>query len=127
MAGTFVVAPDGFELVGDPVPTAQHWLTLPTRPVDFDPNAVWAYVQKLKEIESGKQFSFCVFCLKTFGSYNAIKMLQHPSGLYCTEIISCLGLSNGNIAVWIRDSCKAAVVKKANDLAAKKTLLLQYF
>ena len=40
MAGTFVVAPNGFELVGDPVLTAQHWLTLPTRPVDFDENYV---------------------------------------------------------------------------------------
>ena len=48
MAGTFVVAPNGFELVGDPVPSAQRWLTLPTRPVDFDANSVWAYVQKLK-------------------------------------------------------------------------------
>ena len=74
MAGTFVDAPNGFELVGDPVPTAQHWLTLPTRPVDFDANSVWAYVQKLKKIESGKPFSLCVFCLKTFGSYNATKM-----------------------------------------------------
>ena len=117
MAGTFVVAPNGFELVGDPVPTAQHWLALPSRPVDFDANSVWTYVQKLKETESGKPYSLCVFCLKKFGSYNATKMLQHPSGLYCTEILSCLGLSNGSIAVFIRDSCKAAVVKKANDVA----------
>ena len=35
MAGTFVVAPNAFELVGDPVPTAQHWLTLTVRPYDF--------------------------------------------------------------------------------------------
>ena len=98
MAGTFVVAPDGFELVGDPVPTAQHWLALSERPDDFDANLVWKYVQKLKEIESGKQFSMCVFCLKIFGSYNATKMVQHPSGLYCSEIISCLGLSNGSIS-----------------------------
>jgi hypothetical protein len=54
-------------------------------------------------------------------------MLQHPSGLYCGEIVSCLGVSNGNVPVWIRDSCKAAVVKKAKDLAAKKKVLLQYF
>ena len=33
MAGTFVVAPNGFELVGDPVP-AQHWLTLHALPLD---------------------------------------------------------------------------------------------
>ena len=54
MAGTFVVAPNGFELVGDPVPTAQHWLTLTVRPNDFDANSVWKYVQKLREIESGE-------------------------------------------------------------------------
>jgi len=47
-----------FESVGDPVPTAQHWLKLATRPADFDENSVWAYVQKLKEIESGKPFNF---------------------------------------------------------------------
>ena len=44
MAGTFVVAPNAFELVGDPVPTAQHWLTLTVRPDDFDANSVWKYV-----------------------------------------------------------------------------------
>jgi hypothetical protein len=42
MAGTFVVAPNAFELVlsrlEDPVPTAQHWLTLNACPDDFDAN-----------------------------------------------------------------------------------------
>ena len=37
MAGTFVVAPNGFGLVGNPVPTAQHWLTLPTRQHAIEP------------------------------------------------------------------------------------------
>ena len=54
-------------------------------------------------------------------------MLQRPSGLYCGEIVSCLGVFNGSVPVWIRDSCKAAVIKKANDLAAKKKVLLQHF
>ena len=51
MAGTFAVAPSAFELVGDPVLTAQHWLTLNVRPDDFDANSVWKYVQKVREIE----------------------------------------------------------------------------
>jgi hypothetical protein len=78
-AGIAFVAPNGFALVGEPFPTAQHWLKLPTRPVDFDANSIWAYFQKLKEIESGKPFNLCVFCLKTFGSYNATKCNNtHP-------------------------------------------------
>jgi hypothetical protein len=125
MAGTFVVAPIGFELVGDFVPTAQHWLTLTVCPDDFDANLVWKYVQKLREIESGKQFSMCVFCLKKFAGHHATKMVQHPSGLYCSEISTCLGVSNGSVPVWIRDSCKAAVVKKANDAASKKKVFCQ--
>jgi len=52
-------------------------------------------------------------------------MVQHPSGLYCSEISTCLGVSNSSVPVWIRDSCKAAVVKKANDLASKKKVFCQ--
>jgi hypothetical protein len=32
-----------------------------------------------------------------------------------------------SVPVWIRDSCLADVMKKANDLAAKKKILLQHF
>ena len=40
--------------------------------------------------------------------------------------MSFLGsVSNGSVAVLIRESCKAAVVKKPNDLAAKKKVLSQ--
>ena len=53
----FRCCPNGFELVGGPVPTAQHWLTLPTLALASDANFVWAYVQELKEIESGKPFA----------------------------------------------------------------------
>ncbi len=40
MAGAVVVAPIGFELVEGAVPTAQHWLSLGTRPADFDATSV---------------------------------------------------------------------------------------
>ncbi len=56
MAGAFVVAPNGFELVGVPVPTAQPWLTLVVGPDDFDANSVRKYVKNLREIESGEAF-----------------------------------------------------------------------
>ncbi len=60
----------------------------------------------------------CVYCLKKFAGHHASKMMQHPSGLYCSGISTCLGVSNGSVPVWIRESCKAAVVKKPNDLSA---------
>ena len=118
------LSPNGFELVEDPVPTAQHWLTLTARPADFDANSVWIYVQKLREIEWGKQFSTCAFCLKKFAGHHATKMVQHPSGLCCSEISTCLGVLVFPTAapLFVRDSCKAAVVKKANDLASKKKI-----
>ena len=54
--GTDAVAPNGgFELVGNPVPTAQHWLTLTVRPDDFDANSVWRYVHSLGQEECGRK------------------------------------------------------------------------
>ena len=50
-----------FEYLGDPVPTAQHWLILPSRQVDFNANSVWAYVQKLKGYNNKVCLCLCVF------------------------------------------------------------------
>ena len=125
MAGTVVTPPHGFEIVGDAVPTVEHWKSFAACPADFEPNDVWGFVQKVKETSSGKLLSWCVFCRKFYGGHNATKMLLHPSGMYSSEIITCLGISNGSITVWMRDRIKAAVVKKANDQAAKKEVRLQ--
>ena len=114
--------PHGFEIVVDAVPTVEHRKSFADCPADFEPNDVWGFVQKVKtkETSSGKLLSWCVFCRKFYGGHNATKMLLHPSGMYSSEIIICLGISNGSITVWMRDRIKAAVVKKANDQAAKK-------
>jgi hypothetical protein len=57
MAGTFVVAPNGFEIVGDSPPTVQHWLTLSVLSARPAAHMMLMRTQKTKEIESGKKFS----------------------------------------------------------------------
>ena len=49
-------------------------------------------------------------------------MQHHQCGLYCSEIITCLGVSNGSMPVWFRESLKSAVVKKANEKRAAETV-----
>ena len=57
MAGTVVTPPHGFEIVGDAVPTVEHWKSFAACPADFEPNDVWGFVQKVKETSSGKVLS----------------------------------------------------------------------
>jgi len=63
MAGTVVTPPHGFEIVGDAVPTVEHWKSFAACPADFEPNDVWGFVQKVKETSSGKLLSWCVFAV----------------------------------------------------------------
>jgi len=54
-------------------------------------------------------------------------MPQHQFRLYWSENIYCLGHSNGSVSVWISNSCKAAVIKKEDNLSAEeKEFCLKY-
>ena len=98
-------------------PTAEHWRSFASCPEGFDANAVWSFTIKKKDPE-GKQCSECVFCRKTFAGHNATKMQLYQSGLYCSEVQTCLGVSNGEMPGWFKEAVKSAVVKKANDKRA---------
>ena len=106
----------------DPVPTAQQWLTLSARPDDFLMRTQYG----LKVIESVKhavkQFrgsAMCVFCLKAFGSDNSTKMMKYQSRLNCSKIIFFL-VSNGSVAVWIRDSCMTGLQRQRRCLDSRQ-------
>ena len=60
----------------------------------------------------------CVFCLKAFGYNNATKMTITLDFTAAKSKIVDFVVSNGSIAVWIRESCKTSV-EKANDLSVK--------
>ena len=55
------ILPEGYVIVGDPVPLPQHWTVLESCSHDFDPNLIWSYIQKLMDA-TNKQFNICVFC-----------------------------------------------------------------
>jgi hypothetical protein len=46
---------------------------------------------------------------------------HHSSGLYCSEIVSCLGLSNGSsVAVWIRNTAARLLSLKRQTILPRR-------